>query len=311
MVKGRPEGVKRALLCAEAGNPGRAFVPERDIIGFCPIRFEVKSTVIRRFEVVAMWAFLAGAVGVNLAAQQPAPAAAPSPGQGAVQSSSDGEATQEILKSVHGYGSKVQFPAPQTPNGRYELKTGDSISVNFTLTSQYNESVIVRPDGYVGLIGAPDVHVGGDTLPEATEAIRKAYAGVLTDPLLTVTTKNFESPFFVVGGEVKNPGKFMLHGDTTVAQSIAIAGGFNGTTAKDSAALLLRRVSRDTVQARLIDLKGIDRGDISDDIHLQSGDMVFIPKNRLSKVQPFISYFLVYNVFNISFAPSGISAVGH
>jgi len=247
-------------------------------------------------------ALVACVATVGFAEQEPAPSpAASSSAQGAATPATPaGEAEQEILKSVQGYGSKLNFAALQAPAGRYELKTGDAVGVSFTLTTQYDESAVVRPDGYIGLIGAPDVHVAGETLPEATETIRKAYAGVLTDPLLTVTVKNFESPFFVVGGEVKNPGKFVLHGDTTVAQSIAIAGGFNGATAKDSAALLLRRTSRDYVQARLVNLKGIDQGDISADLHLQSGDMVFVPKNRLSKVQPFLTYFLAYNVINFN-----------
>jgi protein involved in polysaccharide export with SLBB domain len=221
------------------------------------------------------------------------------------------EAAQEILKSVQGYGTILKFQALPASGDRYVVKSGDSLSVDFTLTTQYNESVIVRPDGYIGLIGAPDVHVAGETEPEITETVRKAYAGILADPLLTVTVKNFESPYFVVGGEVKNPGKFVLHGDTTLAQSIAIAGGFNGTTAKDSDALLVRRVSSDYVEVRKIDLKAIDSGDISEDVRLKSGDMVFIPKNRLSKVQPFLTYFLAYRLFNINFVQSSRGSIGH
>ena len=248
--------------------------------------------MIARFKPIVLTLALAAAVPVGVVAQQPA--SPPDAGADAHP------AEREILKSIQGYGSKFKVPPLQAADNRYLLKSGDQLSVNFTLATQYNESVTVRPDGYISVIGAPDVYVAGQTVPQATESIRKGYEGVLVNPLLTVALKNFESPYFVVGGEVKNPGKFVLHGDTTVAQSIAIAGGFNGTTAKDSAALLLRRVSRDYVQAKLIDLKGIDQGDISEDVHLQSGDMVFIPKNRLSKVQPFLDYFLAYNVVNFN-----------
>ena len=256
-----------------------------------------------RFRFVAVLA--AAAAAVSLSAQETPPTSSPAQGTpNAATSSSNNEAAQQILQSVQGYGSKLKYPALQSPSDRYVLKTGDTVSVALTLASQYNESTTVRPDGYIGLIGAPDVHVSGETEPEATETIRKAYEGILANPLLTVTVKSFESPFFVVGGEVKNPGKFVLHGDTTVAQSIAIAGGFNDGSAKDSKALLLRRVSRDYVQARLIDLKRIDKGNLAQDVRLQSGDVVFVPKNRLSKVQPFLNYFLAYRMFYIDLGPT-------
>lgn len=222
--------------------------------------------------------------------------------------------TQQILRAVQGSGKNFKFdflPAPGA-QGKYKIRSGDTVNLNFTIATQFSESVPVRPDGYIALIGAPEVYVLGKTEDEAAAEISQAYKGILSEtPMLSVGVRNFENPFITVGGEVNRPGKYFLHGDTTMAQCIAMAGGFKSLTAKDSEALLLRRVSQDTVQAKVIDLKYIDKGQLWNDVHLESGDMVFIPKNRLSKVSPFLNYFLVYSVLNISVVGGSVGLVGH
>jgi polysaccharide biosynthesis/export protein len=236
----------------------------------------------------------------------------PAPQQSDAGSKSSDAATQQILKAVQGQGKTIKFDILPLAGDHYKVRGGDYVNVNFTIDTQFSESVPVRPDGYIALIGAPEIYVMGKTTSQIADEVRQAYQGILGgEPLLSVAVRNFENPFFVVGGEVNRPGKYFLHGDTTMAQCIAIAGGFKSVTAKDSEALLLRRVSDDYVQAKVIDLKYIDKGELWNDMHLQSGDMIFIPKNRLSKVQPFISYFLVYSVLNINLIGGNIGVVGH
>ncbi len=242
-------------------------------------------------------------------AAQDAPATTTS--QSDTGSSSDA-AQKQIMTALQGAGKQFKFSVLPAPNASYTVQGGDWINVNFTIATTFSESVPVRPDGYVALVGAPEVYVMGKTMAEVTDEVTKAYAGILSEkPLLTIAVRNFQNPYFVVSGQVARPGKYFLHGATTLAQSIDIAGGFVGATAKDSEALLLRRTSRDFVQVRKVDLKWIDKGELYNDINLENGDMVFIPKNRLSKVQPFISYFLVYSVLNIQVVGGNTGLVGH
>jgi polysaccharide biosynthesis/export protein len=212
-------------------------------------------------------------------------------------------ATREILASIQGYGEKLNVPVLTRPGARYRVEIGDQVNVFFTILKALDETVNVMPDGHISLIGAHDIYVQNLTLPEVNEAIRKAYSGVLQPPILvSATITNMEKPYFVVGGQVVNPGKFILHGPFTVAESIEAAGGFLLNTAKHSNVLLFRRTSDNWVECRMINVKRVlDRGELQNDVKLQSGDLVFVPKNRLSKIQPFISYFLVYNIFNVNY----------
>lgn len=179
-------------------------------------------------------------------------------------------------------------PALQRRDPRYTVRKGDVLDLNFPFTPEFNQTVTVQPDGYITLRGAGDLRVEGQTTPQLVEQVRTAYGGSLHDPVVTVDVKDFEKPYFIVSGEVEHPGKFDLRGDTTVTQAVAIAGGFT-SSAKHSQVLLFRPVSDEWVEVKKINVKKMLRSaDLSEDVHLRPGDMLFAPKNSLSKIAPFI-----------------------
>ena len=179
-------------------------------------------------------------------------------------------------------------PTLQKREWRYRLRPGDVLELDFLFSPEFNQSAAVQPDGYITLRGLSDLRVEGKTIPELTELLRNAYSKILHEPVITVVLKDFEKSYFIVGGEVGSPGKFELRGDTTVTQAIAIAGGFRDT-AKHSQVLLFRRISEEWTEARKLDIKRMLRnGNLAEDPHLRPGDMLFVPKNILSKIKPFI-----------------------
>ncbi|MGH9495613.1 MAG: polysaccharide biosynthesis/export family protein, partial [Candidatus Sulfotelmatobacter sp.] len=106
----------------------------------------------------------------------------------------------------------VDPSALQHRDSRYRLCASDVIAVTFPLTPEFNQTISIQPDGFVSLAGAGDVHLQGLTTRESVEAIRAAYENVLNDPLVTVDLKDFNKPFFTVGGQVNRPGKYDLRG---------------------------------------------------------------------------------------------------
>ena len=179
-------------------------------------------------------------------------------------------------------------PTFQQRYSRYKLEYGDQFDVSFELSPEFNQTVTVQPDGYITLRGAGDVHVVGQTVPQLTETLKQAYGKILKDPVISVVLKDFEKPYFIADGQVGKPGKYELRGETTLTQAIAIAGGFNDS-AKHSQVLLFRRVNSDWVSAKIINVKEMEKkGNLHEDPYLHPGDMLFVPKNRLSKVKPFL-----------------------
>ncbi len=173
-------------------------------------------------------------------------------------------------------------------NWRYRVNPSDSLELTFQLTPEFNQTVTVQPDGYITLREVGDLPAAGKTLPELTESIKTAYSKILHDPVVSVEPKDFEKPYFVVGGQVGKPGKFDLRGDVTLTQAIAIAGGFTDAS-KHSQVLLFRRVSDEWTEARIINVKKmLNARDLREDPELKPGDMLFIPKNAISKIKPFL-----------------------
>jgi len=181
--------------------------------------------------------------------------------------------------------SDVQF---QTRNPRYSIRSGDTFEVNFELSPEFNQSVTVQPDGFITLKGVGDVHVAGETVPELTQTLRTAYDKILNDPLISVVLKDFERPYFTASGQLNHPGKYELRGNITLTEAIAMAGGFN-ETAKHSQVLLFRRVNDQWLEAKIFNVKQMmKQGKLGEDPTLRPGDQLYVPKNMLSKIKPFI-----------------------
>jgi polysaccharide export outer membrane protein len=183
-------------------------------------------------------------------------------------------------------------PAPETfhsRNPRYHIEAGDTFDLTFDLSPEFNQTAVaVQPDGYATLRGIGDLKVAGQTVPELTATLKTAYSKILNNPLISVVLKDFEKPYFVADGQVAKPGKYEMHGNMTVTQAIAVAGGFQ-SAAKHSQVVLFRRVDDQWTEAKLIDVKKMEKNrDLREDPMLHSGDMLFVPKNTYSKIDRFI-----------------------
>ncbi len=183
----------------------------------------------------------------------------------------------------------AQKPAAPRPfaqrNPRYKIESSDVIDLQFTFTPELDQTVTVQPDGYISLREVGDVYIRGMNVPEAVAAIKHAYSGMLRDPVINLTLKEFVHPYIIVNGTVKSPGKYDLRADTTVAEAVAIAGGFTSES-KHSEVWVYRRRDDNTVDAHKVDVKKLlAKGDLSEDLYLQSGDMIFVPQSTLSKIR--------------------------
>ena len=189
-------------------------------------------------------------------------------------------------------------PELQRRNPRYQLCKGDTFDLTFPFTPEFNQTVTVHPDGYITLTSLGDLYVAGKTVPELREALQTAYAKILHDPVINVVLKDFEKPYFIAGGQIGRPGKYDLRDDTTLTEAIAIAGGFTGSS-KHSQVLLFRRVSNDWAEVKVLNVKKMfQAGNLTEDLHLQPGDMFYVPQNAISKIKPWVPYTGVTTGFN-------------
>jgi polysaccharide export outer membrane protein len=193
-----------------------------------------------------------------------------------------------VRENGDGAGDHEQTTALQHRNRRYQIHSADVLELGFPFTPEFNQTVTVQPDGYITLRGVDGIRVEGQTLPEVTTSLRTAYTKVLHDPVINVELKDFEKPYFIVGGEVGRPGKFDLRGETSATEAVAIAGGLKDS-AKHSQVLLFHHVPDGWMQVKKLNMKKmLNNADLNEDAYLQPGDFLYVPKNTMSKIAKFI-----------------------
>jgi polysaccharide export outer membrane protein len=179
-------------------------------------------------------------------------------------------------------------PGLHERNPRYHLRKGDSFDLDLAYSPEFNQTVAVQPDGYVTLKGVGSIFVEGQTVPELTESLKVAYAKILHDPVIAIALKDFEKPYFIASGQVEKPGKYDLRSDLTVTEGVAIAGGFNDK-AKHSQVVLFHPVSGGGYEAKLLNIKKLLASrNLSEDVPLQPGDMIYVPQSAYSRIRPFL-----------------------
>lgn len=185
--------------------------------------------------------------------------------------------------------SDVHHPLPAERNPRYRICRDDVLAISFSLSPEMNQKVTVQPDGFISLQSAGDLYVQGLTVHELVEAVKKAYAGILHDPIVDVDLVDFQKPFFTILGEVGKPGQYNLRSDITVTEAVAVAGGFTPTA--KTQVFLYRAVNANWAEVRELKLKDLLNGkNISEDVHLRAGDMIFVPEKFIASFKKYVPY---------------------
>jgi polysaccharide biosynthesis/export protein len=186
-----------------------------------------------------------------------------------------------------GFGEQPQAQLV-TRDQPYRLQASDVLELEYEYTPEYNQTVTVGPDGTVTLRLVGTVKVEGLSLDEATSAIKAKASVPLNHPELSLTLKEFVKPHFTIYGEVQKPGVYDMHGEVTVLQAIAISGG-QKETSKQTQVVLLRKVSGDLAEVKVINTKTMSTADgVREDFALKPDDMIIVPKNKLGKLEPYV-----------------------
>src|SRR6185436_3071196 len=186
--------------------------------------------------------------------------------------------------------AQVQRPPKLTTvtEERYRLQPGDVLEVQFRYSPEFNQTVTVQPDGYITMEIGGDLKVAGCTVAQTREAILRQASTRLQDPVATVILKEFQKPYFVVSGEVGTPGKIEMRERVTALQAIMMAGGMK-ETAKSSQVIVYRAINSEIAEVKLLNLKSVRKtSDLENDLTLQAGDVVYVPRDKISKFERFV-----------------------
>lgn len=138
---------------------------------------------------------------------------------------------------------------------------------------------VVEKDGNVYLPVVGQVRAEGLTIAEFRTKLQQTLARFVLRPELSVGIVRYESQKFYVLGQVQRPGALPVDGDTTLLEALSVAGGITASGDVESAYVL-----RD---GKLLPINLGDmllRGDISRNVYMRHGDVVYVPDNADQKI---------------------------
>jgi polysaccharide export outer membrane protein len=170
------------------------------------------------------------------------------------------------------------------------LGVGDEVELTVYRHDDLNKKVRIPPDGKntFPLIG--DVQTKGVSIHQLREKIKDALSVYIVDPQVSLEITSFKGQKIFILGEVHNPGVYQIDTPTTIIEAIAKAGGYT-IDGKYNSVMLIRGGLEKPELKRLDLKKTFASGDMSQNIFLKSGDVVYVPRTFISNVDRFFKHF--------------------
>lgn len=167
--------------------------------------------------------------------------------------------------------------------GEYVIGAGDMLSVVVAQNPDLSaENVPVRPDGRISTPLANDVVAVGKTPTQLARDVEVKLREFVRAPNVTVIVRTAVGDLGqvkVIGAGVLTPKAFPYHNGMRVLDLVVAAGGLSQFAAGNRAMVIRTEADGSThqIKVKLADLLG--RGDVSENILLQPGDILVVPES--------------------------------
>jgi len=171
----------------------------------------------------------------------------------------------------------------------YRLDAPDELQVTILPDPVIEQEVVVRPDGMVTIQLIGDVQAGGRTTNEVAAEIQERIARYKRGAVVTVALSAVSSDMVTVVGEVGRPQTIALTRTMRVSDIIGTAGDITYLANKDNI-----RVVRpgNPPEVIIVDFAAIRTGDLSTNVQLYGGDIVYVEPTLIGKFGYFLRQIL-------------------
>jgi polysaccharide biosynthesis/export protein len=196
-----------------------------------------------------------------------------------------------ITAQVGNQSQAVAQRPPAMPD--YVVGANDALTITVFDQPQLTGRYIVQADGTFTFPLLGRLQVGSLTLQAVENLLRERLSkGYLKDPQVGVSVDQYRSQQIFVMGEVRSPGSLQFTGSMTLIEALARAGSTTeragleavivrspqeGSAPADAATLARAQISNDANVMR-VNLETLQRGALSQNLMLRSGDTVFVPR---------------------------------
>lgn len=185
-------------------------------------------------------------------------------------------------------GLQMLAQAQPVQQSNYVIGPHDVLSIALFDQADLGGKYPVDSDGTFTFPLIGRVKAGGLTLRQLEAELKRLLMdGFFKDPQLSVGVEQYRSQKLHIVGEVRNPGTYPLTGDMSLIEAIARAGSTLPSASGE--ALIVRAKKGKAVEGpilpntedadvQMIDLKALQSGALSQNMALQDGDTIFVPR---------------------------------
>ena len=170
----------------------------------------------------------------------------------------------------------------------YKIGQGDTLDISVWQHSELDKKVVVRPDGYISFPLVGDITAAGQTPPQLASNVKENLSRLIKDPQVTVIVLGFGSKNIFVLGEVIKAGAYPYRGGVNVLDAISEAGGWKSSAVLNSV-MVVRKAFTEAPEAHRLNIYAlVKNGDFSQNIALEPGDIIYVPKSFIANIGSFI-----------------------
>lgn len=158
----------------------------------------------------------------------------------------------------------------------YVIGPEDALEISVWKDETLRAATLVRPDGGISFPLAGDFIVAGKTASQVRDELVRRLEKYIPEPVVTVSVVKVASLRIYVLGRVNKPGDFQVGRNIDVLQALSIAGGMT-PFAKEDGIRIIRKVNGEPVSIPFEYSRVRKDGDLSQNITLQSGDVLLVP----------------------------------
>ncbi len=169
------------------------------------------------------------------------------------------------------------------------LGVGDTVDIEVYRHADLKRSLQIDENGKINYPLIGDVEAAGLSAFQLRSKIQEALSKYLVNPQVMVSVKGMHGQKVFVLGEVTKPGVFTMDAPMSVLEAISQAGGFT-IDAKNQSVMLIRG-NRDKALLVKLDLESLlKKGDVSQNVQMIGGDVVYVPSTVIADVSRFSIY---------------------
>ncbi len=183
----------------------------------------------------------------------------------------------------------VAQPAPARPQASTDYVVGalDVLTITVFGEPELSRRYNVDTDGTIDFPFIGRTKAGGLTLRQLEDALTKRLAaGFLVNPQVGVEIAEYRSKAVFIVGEVRAPGSYPVKGNMSLIEALALAGPTSAASSevvvvhpdpnrKEGGPLLPDAAGAKGVR---VNIKELQSGKLSENVQLQDGDTIFVPK---------------------------------